>query len=269
MKCWRRSKNSRVEPNPIAKSLFLPLFLPVVLLTATIAAADLYKWTDEAGQTHWTDDPGRIPVEKRKKTQTITTKESAPSEKMPANQSSDTDTEKATQASPPLPAGGKTGSIPPPYPSTKGPKYPNLIADGEMLPEADFTGLNGGRHSVRGLRGKIALLNFWATWCGPCRNEMPSMQRLFAELGGKKDFAMLAVSEEPADKVKAFWGQQQYRFPVALAAPKLMAQRFGASHIPTTYILDRDGRVLYCNVGGIEWDDPRITAWLRQLVETR
>lgn len=261
--------NSKGKVNSGGKFSFLPLFLLSVLLTADIADADLYKWVDEAGQIHWTDDPGLIPVEKRKKAQTITTKESAPAGNVPANQSSSDSAVKGAQTNPPMPAGGKSGSIPPPYPSTKGPKYPNLIADGEMLPDADFTGFDGSRHSVKGLRGKIAMLNFWATWCGPCRNEMPSMQRLFAELGGKRDFAMLAVSDEPADKVKAFWAQQQYRFPVALAVPKLMAQRFGASHIPTTYILDREGRVLYCNVGGIEWDEPRMTAWLRQLVENR
>ncbi|MBI5638350.1 MAG: redoxin family protein [Nitrospinae bacterium] len=242
----------------------MPLFPLAVLLTATIAAADLYKWVDDAGQTHYTDDPGRIPAEKRKKTKTITTKDSPP-----AAQSSNAGTERETQADPPLSAGGKNGSIPPPYQSTKGPKYPNLIADGEILPDADFTGLDGVRHSVRSLRGKIVLLNFWATWCGPCRNEMPSMQRLFAELGGKRDFSMLAVSEEAADKVKAFWGQQQYRFPVALAGAKQSSTRFGASSIPTTYILNRDGRVLFCQVGGIEWDEPRMAAWLRQLVETR
>lgn len=269
MKCWRCLGNSRVELNPGGKFSILPLFLLMVPLMADMAAADLYKWVDEAGQIHYTDDPGLIPVEKRKKTETITTKERAPAGKMPANQSSSTDAERAAQTGSPLPAEGKNGSITPPRQSTKGPKYPNLVADGEILPDADFTGLDGARHSVRGLRGKIALLNFWATWCGPCRNEMPSMQRLFAELGGKKDFAMLAVSEEAADKVKAFWGQQQYRFPVALAGVKQASTRFGASSIPTTYILDRDGRVLFCQVGGIEWDEPRMATWLRQLVETR
>ncbi len=269
MKCSRRSKNSRFEPNPGVKFPFLPLFLLVVLLMAEPAAADLYKWTDEAGQTHWTDDPGLIPVEKRKKAQTITTKESAPSGNIPVDQPSNIDTEGAAPVIPQPPAGGKNSSIPAPYRSSKGPKYPNLIADGEILPDADFTGLDGVRHSLRGLRGKIVLLNFWATWCGPCRGEMPSMQRLFAELSGKKDFAMLAVSEEKADKVKAFWAQQQYRFPVALAEAKQPSARFGASSIPTTYILNRDGRVLLCQVGGIEWDEPRMSAWLRQLVETR
>ena len=247
----------------------MPLFPLVVLLTADMAAAELYKWADEAGQIHYTDDPGLIPVEKRKKTETIATKKNAVAEKIPADRSSDTDIKKELKVSPQVPAGVKSVSIPPPYLSTRGPQYPNLIADGEILPDADFTGLDGSRHSVRGLRGKIALLNFWATWCGPCRNEMPSMQRLFTELSGKKDFSLLAVSSEPADKVNAFLGQQQYRFPVALAAPKLTSALFGASSIPTTYILDREGRVLYCNVGGIEWDEPKMTAWLRQLVETR
>lgn len=269
MKFWRRSKNSKGELYPGMKLPYLTLFPLAVLLTADMAAAELYKWVDEAGQIHYTDDPGLIPVEKRKKTETIATKKSALAEKMPADRSSDTDTEKGVQASPQVPAGIKNVSIPSPYRSTKGPKYPNLIADGEILPDADFTGLDGSRHSVRSLRGKIALLNFWATWCGPCRNEMPSMQRLFTELSGKKDFAMLAVSDEAADKVKAFWGQQQFRFPVALSEAKQLSTRFGALYIPTTYILDREGRVLYCNVGGIEWDEPKMTAWLRQLVETR
>lgn len=269
MKSWLCSKSLEGESYPEMRSPYLALFPLAILLTAEMAAAELYKWTDEAGQIHYTDDPGLIPVEKRKKTETIATKKSAHAEKMPADRPSDTAIEKKVQAGPQVPAGVKSASIPPPYRSTRGPNYPNLVADGEILPDADFTGLDGSRHNVRGLRGKIALLNFWATWCGPCRNEMPSMQRLFTELSGKKDFAMLAVSSEPADNVKAFLGQQEYHFPVALAAPKLTSALFGASSIPTTYILDREGRVLYCNVGGIEWDEPKMTAWLRQLVATR
>ncbi len=268
MKCWRRSKNAKVKLFSSGKLLFLPFLLLTVALTAHIAAADFYKWVDEAGQTHYTDDPGQIPSGKRKKTETITTKENTPSAQTPANQSSHINTENPDQAGPPPPV-GKGGAMPPPYRSSERSKYPGLIADGEMLPDAYFTGLDGSRLSVRSLRGKIALLNFWATWCGPCRGEMPSMQRLFTQLGGKKGFAMLSVSEETADKVKAFFEKLQYGFPVALAEKKQTSTRFGASSIPTTYILDRDGRVLFCNVGGIEWDDPKIAEWLRQLVETQ
>lgn len=269
MKCGRRSKSSGVDLNTGMTFSFLPLFLLTVLLTADIEAAELYKWVDEAGQVHYTDDPGRIPPEKRKKTETITTKEKTPAGKTAAVQPSNADTEGKVQAGPPLPARGKSGSIPPPYRSSYGPDYPNLIALGEILPDADFTGLDGSRHSVRGLRGKIAFLNFWATWCGACRGEMPSMQSLYARLGGMGDFAMLAVTDEAPDDVRAFLKNQPYSFPVAIAAPKLIAPVFAASFIPTTYILDREGRVLYCDVGGMKWNDPRMVDWLRHLVETR
>lgn len=268
MKCWRLSRISEAKFYPVGPILFLTSLLLSIWLAAGVAVADLYKWVDKAGQTHYTDDPGLIPSEKRKKTETITTKENMPATQTPADQPSNTESEKPDQNNSPAPS-EKSGLALPPYPSSARSKYPNIVADGKILPDAYFTGLDGSRQSVRSVRGKIALINFWATWCGPCRNEMPSMQRLFVQLGGKKGFAMLAVSDEEGGKVKTFIEKQQYRFPVALAEKKLMAARFGATSIPTTYILDREGRVLFCQVGGIEWDDPKITTWLRQLVEAQ
>lgn len=119
----------------------------------------------------------------------------------------------------------------------------------------DFTleDLNGKSHTLSDYKGKIVFLNFWATWCPPCRAEMPSMQKLYQSWDNKK-FIMLAVNiRQSRDAVKAFADKNGYAFPILLDLNGKVATRYKVRGIPTTYFIDEKGKVITRVVGGREW----------------
>ncbi|MDR1933457.1 MAG: TlpA family protein disulfide reductase [Spirochaetales bacterium] len=123
-------------------------------------------------------------------------------------------------------------------------------------PLSDFTLplLSGGTQSLDSLRGKVVFLNFWATWCPPCRAEMPAMEKLYQKF--KNDglaFFTVNIQEDKKD-VEAFMKEFGLSFPVALDFKGEAAAMYGVRGIPTTYIIDRDGRIIAAAVGGREWD---------------
>lgn len=133
---------------------------------------------------------------------------------------------------------------------------------------ADFAlrDLSGAEVRLADLRGKIVFLNLWATWCPPCRAEMPSMEKLYQRLRGP-DFAMLAVAEDtnPAD-VKAFVAEVGVTFPVLLDSDNRLPARYGVTGYPETFVIDRDGQVIKHVIGPEEWDDPQIVAYFEDLL---
>lgn len=132
----------------------------------------------------------------------------------------------------------------------------------------DFTlpDLAGNPVTLGDLRGKIVFLNLWATWCAPCRAEMPSMQRLYDRFKGR-DFAMLAVSEDTdEDAVAAFVTELNLTFPILLDSGNRLPARFGVTGYPETFVIDRDGRVIKHVIGPEEWMDPGIIAYFEDLI---
>ena len=119
----------------------------------------------------------------------------------------------------------------------------------------DFTlpDLSGNPVKLSDLRGKIVFLNLWATWCPPCRAEMPSMQTLYERLRGP-DFVMLAVAEDTnADDVAAFVKELGLTFPVLLDTDNKLPARFGVTGFPETFVIDREGNVIKHVIGPEEW----------------
>ena len=124
------------------------------------------------------------------------------------------------------------------------------------LPEFSFNGADGGKLSLDQWRDKVVLLNLWATWCAPCRKEMPSLDRLKAQLGGD-DFDVVAVSVDRGgiDKPKAFLEKigtkdlALYHDPTGRLGTRLKA--FG---MPTTLLIDRNGEEIGRLIGPAEWD---------------
>ena len=103
-------------------------------------------------------------------------------------------------------------------------------------------------------RGKVVFLNFWTTWCPPCKIEMPSMEKLHARLKDK-DFAMVAVDlQEPVSRVKDFVKRYKLSFTVLLDSKGEVGRRFGIQSIPTTFILDGKGGIIGKAFGPREWD---------------
>jgi peroxiredoxin len=141
-------------------------------------------------------------------------------------------------------------------------KVPNLA------PPVDFNllDLNGKRVILSGLKGKIVFLNFWATWCSPCREEMPSMQKLNARFKDK-DFAMLAVSlKEPASVVEKFFKDYSLTFTALLDSDGELMTPYRIRGIPNTYIIDRDGTIIGKAFGPRKWDDQQAIALFEHLI---
>ncbi|HMA13649.1 MAG: TlpA family protein disulfide reductase [Bacteroidota bacterium] len=139
-------------------------------------------------------------------------------------------------------------------------------------PSEAFQTLDGAPAALGDFRGKVVLVNFWATWCAPCVKEMPSLERLHLQLA-EEGLAVLAVSQDRngAAVVTPFLGRIDLQhLPVYLDPKGALGRAFGvgglpttAGGLPTTYVIGRDGRVLAALVGPAEWDSPEAVALLR------
>ncbi|HSV56990.1 MAG TPA: TlpA disulfide reductase family protein [Magnetospirillaceae bacterium] len=123
----------------------------------------------------------------------------------------------------------------------------------------------GARIGPGDLRGRVTLLNFWATWCPPCREEMPSIENLHAALKGDA-FAVVAVSvREDPRTVEDFLRQNPYTFPIYLDPAGDAAANYVTRGIPTTFILDKDARAIAAVVGARDFDSPEAVSLFRDL----
>lgn len=127
--------------------------------------------------------------------------------------------------------------------------------------------LHGEAVSLEEYRGSLVFLNFWATWCPPCREEMPSMQRLSEELDDAP-FEIIAVNvREPRETVDRFIEAEGYTYPIALDGSGRVSASYAVRGIPTTYMIAPDGSVLGMLVGTREWDTPEVVAAFRAIAE--
>ena len=120
-----------------------------------------------------------------------------------------------------------------------------LEADDQHRNEANFTltDLRGKTWTLRDLRGKVVLVNFWATWCPPCRKEMPDLETLYRRFG-RQGLVILGISDEEAAKVKPFIEQQKVTYPVLLDPGRRVNELFQIEGIPKTFIYDREGKIV-------------------------
>jgi thiol-disulfide isomerase/thioredoxin len=126
----------------------------------------------------------------------------------------------------------------------------------QSVPINDFTLplLDGKNVKLSSLRGKVVFLNFWATWCPPCRGEMPSMEILYKRYRDKGiEFLAVDIMEEK-EQVSSFMKEFGLSFPAALDSSGAVSSMYGIRGIPTTFIIDRQGRIIVASVGGREWD---------------
>lgn len=127
----------------------------------------------------------------------------------------------------------------------------------ETLPLIDFElkNLSGETKKLSDYKGQFIFLNFWATWCGPCRSEMPSMEAVYQEL--KSDgFTIVAVDlGEKKSTVQKFADEFDLTFPILLDESNLVGSMYNAQSIPTTYLIGRDGNIIGRAVGARPWED--------------
>jgi thiol-disulfide isomerase/thioredoxin len=140
--------------------------------------------------------------------------------------------------------------------------------NGGPAPALRLQDLEGRPHRLADFRGRVVLINFWATWCAPCRDEMPSIQGLKDKLAGKP-FAVLAVNlDEPESRIRNFLSQMKVDFTILLDPGREAARAWGARILPASYIVGPDGRVRYTLVGEINWDNEHVVARISELLPT-
>ena len=133
---------------------------------------------------------------------------------------------------------------------------PGEVRVGELLREATLTGLNGPSRKLSEFRGKPLLINVWASWCGPCRAEMASLERL-AWLDRSGYFAVIGIStDDYSDRAKAALAESNATISHFIDHDLVLENMLGAAQIPLTVLVDADGRVLAKIHGAREWDSP-------------
>lgn len=133
---------------------------------------------------------------------------------------------------------------------------PGEVLAGEPLPEAHLNNLAGGSSKLSSFRGKPLLINVWASWCGPCRDEMGSLDRLFRRYGGK-EFNVIGISTDD-DRAAAgrFINASKVPFLNFIDKNLVLENMLGADRLPLTVLVDADGRVIKKIAGSRVWDSP-------------
>jgi peroxiredoxin len=143
-----------------------------------------------------------------------------------------------------------------------------VVVAGQPLPPAlALPGLDGRAHDLAALRGKVVLVNFWASWCPPCVHEMPSMQQLWSDWGGR-GFEVLAVNlGEKEAAMRDFVARHKLGFPILLDPARAAAKAWRIYAYPTSFLIDRQGRVRLAVAGGVDWNEPGVRASIRALLD--
>ena len=135
------------------------------------------------------------------------------------------------------------------------------------LGETDFTDPDGGEHNLADYKGKVVLVNFWATWCAPCREEMPSLDALQADMGGD-DFEVvpIATGRNAPAKIDEFFEETGVdNLPVLLDPKQQLAREMGVVGLPVSVLVDREGREVARLLGDADWSGEAAKAVIRQL----
>jgi peroxiredoxin len=136
-------------------------------------------------------------------------------------------------------------------------------------PTLELKDLDGRLHRLSDYRGRVVLINFWATWCAPCRDEMPSIQELKRKLAGRP-FAVLAVNlDEPESRIRNFLTQVKVDFTVLLDPDRQVAKAWQARVLPASFVIGPDGRIRYSLVGEINWDHDLVVSRIAELMPSR
>jgi peroxiredoxin len=140
---------------------------------------------------------------------------------------------------------------------------------GGATPALALNDVQGAVHDLAQYRGQVVLINFWATWCEPCREEMPSMQRLRERLSGK-GFTVLAVNvDEPEARVRRFVTENRLDLPVLVDRNKNITRAWGVRVMPSSFLVGPDGRIRYRVVGEIDWMSDAVIDAVSRLMTRR
>jgi peroxiredoxin len=142
------------------------------------------------------------------------------------------------------------------------------VVEGSAAPDFTVRDLAGQEVKLAALKGKVVLVNFWATWCPPCREEIPSMMKLNQSMSGKQ-FQMLAISIDEGGKaaVESFFKKSGMTLPAFLDTDGAVSRSYGITGVPETFIVDKAGIIQKKIVGGMDWSSPDVNAYLEELLK--
>lgn len=133
-----------------------------------------------------------------------------------------------------------------------------VVATPFVAPDFTLPGEDGKTYRLKDYRGKVVVINFWATWCPPCRYEMPSLERAWNQLKDQ-DVVVLAINVgETADVIFEFTGTYPMSFPLPMDLDGAVTKQYPTTGLPTTYIVNPEGMVTHRAVGSREWNDPQL-----------
>ena len=145
--------------------------------------------------------------------------------------------------------------------------HKTLVLVGDPAPAFTFPGLDGKMVSLADYKGKVVFVNIWATWCPPCRKEMPSMEKLYQQLKGE-DFEILAISVDTlgANVVGPFMKEYGLSFPALLDTRGTTQNLYGTTGLPESFIIGRKGVIEKIVIGPTDWSTPDVVRFFRDLL---
>jgi thiol-disulfide isomerase/thioredoxin len=142
------------------------------------------------------------------------------------------------------------------------------LTSGSMATPFELTSLHGKAVKSSELAGKVVLVNFWATWCGPCKEEMPSLARLQQQLDPTRFTLLTVTTDLQRQGIAHFLSQLRVNLPVLFDEDQEVSRSFMVRGLPTTIVIARDGTLVGRAVGPRAWDSPEAVAVMRQIMES-
>lgn len=152
---------------------------------------------------------------------------------------------------------------------SQSPKAVTSAKENSTAPDISVVALSTGKPlKLSDLKGKVVLLNFWATWCPPCREEIPSMMKLNSIMTDKP-FQMIAVSIDEGGKqaIESFFKQTGFSLPTFLDEGGASSKVYGITGVPETFVINKQGIIVKKIVGGAAWDSPEVVTYLEGLIK--
>jgi len=141
------------------------------------------------------------------------------------------------------------------------------VSEGQIAPDFVLNDMNGKPQHLP--RGKVVLLNFWATWCPPCREEMPSMIKMYKSLASRGLMVVAASVDKNEKQLAGFVREYEIPFEVLKDNTQKVSRSYGVVRYPETFLIDRTGKVRYHLIGAVKWTDPSVLQTINGLLSEK